>query len=81
VYQNFLDANAEVQSETTLTILSEDETNALFDGAEPGLVDSFVEVDETVTGTTASIVTIFRPSGANVSVTGPTGSSAGLAGS
>jgi hypothetical protein len=39
------------------------------------------KVDETVTGTTASIVTIFRPSGANVSVTGPTGSSAGLAGS
>jgi hypothetical protein len=49
VDQNFLDANAEVQSETTLTILSEEETNALFDGAEPGLVDSFVEVDETVT--------------------------------
>ena len=39
------------------------------------------KVDETVTGTTASIVTIFRPSGANVSVTGPTGSSTGLAGS
>jgi len=49
VDQNFLDANAEVQAETTLTILSEEETNALFDGAEPGLVDSFVEVDETVT--------------------------------
>ena len=49
VDQNFLDANAEVQSETTLTILSEEETNALFDGAEPGLVDSFVEVDATAT--------------------------------
>jgi hypothetical protein len=49
VDQNFLDANAEVQSETTLTILSEEETNALFDGAEPGLVDSFVEVDITAT--------------------------------
>ena len=49
VDQNFLDANAEIQAETTLTILSEEETNALFDGAEPGLVDSFVEVDETVT--------------------------------
>ena len=49
VDQNFLDSNAEVQAETTLTILSEEETNALFDGAEPGLVDSFVEVDETVT--------------------------------
>ena len=49
VDQNFLDANAEVQSETTLTILSEEETNALFDGAEPGLVDSFVEVDTTAT--------------------------------
>ncbi len=44
VDQNFLDANAEIQAETTLTILSEEETNALFDGAEPGLVDSFVEV-------------------------------------
>lgn len=49
VDQNFLDANAEVQAETTLTILSEEETNALFDGAEPGLVDSFVEVDATAT--------------------------------
>lgn len=29
-------------------------------------------VDESVTGTTASLVTIFRPSGSNVSVTGPT---------
>jgi hypothetical protein len=38
-----------VESETTLTILSEEETNALFDGAEPGLVDSFVEVDATAT--------------------------------
>jgi len=49
VDQNFLDANAEVQSDTTLTILSEEETNALFDGAEPGLVDSFVESDLTIT--------------------------------
>ncbi len=49
VDQNFLDANAEVQSETTLTILSEEETNALFDGAEPGLVNNFVEVDATAT--------------------------------
>jgi len=49
VDQNFLDANAEIQAETTLTILSEEETNALFDGAEPGLVDSFVEVDATAT--------------------------------
>jgi hypothetical protein len=38
-----------VESETTLTILSEEETNALFDGAEPGLVDNFVEVDATAT--------------------------------
>jgi len=49
VDQNFLDANAEVQAETTLTILSEEETNALFDGADPNLVDSFVEADVTVT--------------------------------
>ena len=49
VDQNFLDANAEVQSDTTLTILSEEETNALFDGAEPGLVDNFVESDLTIT--------------------------------
>ena len=49
VDQNFLDANAEVQAETTLTILSEEETNALFDGAEPGLVNNFVEVDVTAT--------------------------------
>ena len=49
VDQNFLDANAEVQAETTLTILSEEETNALFDGAEPGLVNNFVEVDATAT--------------------------------
>jgi hypothetical protein len=38
-----------VESETTLTILTEEETNALFDGAEPGLVNSFVEVDATAT--------------------------------
>ena len=49
VDQNFLDANAEVQAETTLTILSEEETTALFDGAEPGLVNNFVEVDVTAT--------------------------------
>ena len=39
------------------------------------------KVDETVTGTTGSVVTIFRPSGSNVSVTAPTGSSSGLTGS
>jgi|APGre2960657404_1045060.scaffolds.fasta_scaffold06929_2 hypothetical protein len=38
-----------VESETTLTILTEEETNALFDGAEPGLVNNFVEVDATAT--------------------------------
>jgi hypothetical protein len=48
VDQNFLDANAEVQAETTLTILSEEETNALFDGAEPGLVSNFVDANEPV---------------------------------
>jgi len=48
VDQNFLDANAEIQAETTLTILSEEETNALFDGAEPGLVSNFVDANEPV---------------------------------
>jgi hypothetical protein len=38
-----------VESETTLTILTEEETNALFDGADPALVNSFVEVDATAT--------------------------------
>ena len=38
-----------VESETTLTILSEEETNALFDGADPALVNNFVEVDATAT--------------------------------
>lgn len=39
------------------------------------------KVDEPVTGTTGSVVTIFRPSGGNVSVASPSGSSAGLTGS
>jgi hypothetical protein len=39
------------------------------------------KTDETVTGTTGSVVTLFRPSGANVSVAIPTGSSSGLTGS
>ena len=38
-----------VEAEITLTILTEEETNALFDGVEPGLVNSFVEVDATAT--------------------------------
>jgi hypothetical protein len=38
-----------VEAETTLTILSEEETNALFDGADPALVNNFVEVDATAT--------------------------------
>ena len=38
-----------VESETTLTILTEEETNALFDGADPALVSNFVEVDATAT--------------------------------
>lgn len=37
--------------------------------------------DESVTGTTGSVVTIFRPSGTNVSIVAPSGSSAGLTGS
>lgn len=49
-------------------------------GSSPGQPPGPV-VDETVTGTTGSVVTIFRPSGTNVSVASPSGSSAGLAGS
>jgi hypothetical protein len=50
-------------------------------GSSPGTPPGPV-VDETVTGTTGSVVTIFRPSGANVSVAGPsTSSQVALAGS
>jgi len=38
-----------VEADITITELSEEETNALFDGADPNLVDSFVEADTTVT--------------------------------
>jgi hypothetical protein len=34
-----------VEADVTLTILSEEETNALFDGVEPGLVDNLVAVE------------------------------------
>ena len=37
-----------VESETTLTILSEEETNALFDGADPALVSNFVDANTPV---------------------------------
>ena len=37
-----------VEAEITLTILSEEETNALFDGIEPVLVDNLVEVNAPV---------------------------------
>jgi len=42
-------------------------------GSSPGQPPGPV-VDETVTGDTGSVITMFRPSGANVSVTGPTAS-------
>jgi hypothetical protein len=38
-----------VEATTTLTILSEEETNALFAGTDPALVNTFVEVDTTAT--------------------------------
>jgi len=38
-------------------------------------------IDDVVTGTTGSVVTVFRPSGSNVSVASPSGSSVGLSGS
>ena len=37
-----------VEAETTLTILSEEETNALFDGADPALVSNFVDANTPV---------------------------------
>ena len=37
-----------VESETTLTILTEEETNALFDGADPALVSNFVDANTPV---------------------------------
>jgi hypothetical protein len=43
-------------------------------GSSPGTPPGPV-VDETITGTTGSVVTVFRPSGANVSVNGPSSSS------